>query len=73
MNIYTSETIVKVTGAAFLAVVLLSPAACTVHRHYRVAEAIKAGADPLEAKCALEAQDGPDAICEAVARRKGSR
>lgn len=33
--------------------VALSPAACVMHRDTQIAAAIKAGADPIAARCAL--------------------
>lgn len=33
---------------------LASPVACTINKQQLIAEAIKGGADPIEAKCAIE-------------------
>ncbi len=35
------------------AAVLTSPVACTMHRNAKLSDAIKAGADPIEARCAV--------------------
>lgn len=55
--------------AALIATVALSPAACTMHRHSEIAGAIKAGVDPILAKCAIEYDSGRDAICIARAQQ----
>lgn len=57
-------------GLVLLATVLLSPAACTANRHNQIRAAIEAGADPLEAKCAIESQGGPSDLCTIVATKK---
>lgn len=44
--------------AAIGAVFVLSPVACTMNRQHLVAEAIKNGADPIAAKCAIEGDSG---------------
>lgn len=59
--------------ALLIAVVLASPVACTMHRQRLIAEAIKAGADPLAAKCAIEGDSGDSrtsALCMATALQK---
>lgn len=43
--------------------VLLSPAACTMNRHYVIARAIANGAEPIGAKCAIEADTNHDPLC----------
>jgi hypothetical protein len=43
--------------------VALMPLACTVSRHRAVADAIKAGADPIAAKCAIEGDNRGDPLC----------
>lgn len=67
-----NEMVTVVIGMTLAAVVLLSPAACTMHRQLRIKEAIAAGADPQAAKCAIEADTGQTAECILVAtdRRK---
>lgn len=53
--------------AASVLSVLLSPAACTMHRHYRIEQAIAHGADPIDAKCAIEMDIGNSPLCIARA------
>ena len=67
------EMLTAITCALLVAVVLLSPAACTANRHNQISAAIQAGADPLEAKCALEADAGQSALCITTAVRKESK
>lgn len=57
------EMTVWIAGLALLALFLLSPAACTMHRHYRVEQAIKSGADPIDVKCALESDTTHTPVC----------
>ena len=47
--------------------VLLSPAACTMNRQHTIAEAVKNGADPIAAKCAIEGDSGHTPMCLAYA------
>lgn len=47
--------------------VLLSPVACTMHREALIAEAIKSGADPLLAMCAIDTHSTSRAECAAAA------
>lgn len=56
-------------GLLLLAAVLASPAACTANRHNQIRAAIEAGADPLEAKCAIEASGGPSELCAIAATK----
>jgi hypothetical protein len=60
-------------AAVLIAALLAGPVACTMHRQRLVAEAIKNGADPLAAKCAIEG-DGGDSrtilLCMAFAMQK---
>ena len=63
------EMTVWIIGLALLALVLLSPAACTMRRHHQIAEAIKGGADPTEAKCAIEQDVGHTPQCVLAASR----
>jgi len=50
-------------------VVLLSPAACTMHRQMIISRAMDGGADPIKTKCALEHLSGMAdlAVCMAAA------
>lgn len=56
-------------GSLMAAVIVTAPVACTVNRHKVVAEAIKGGADPTEAKCAIEADTGQTPACIIAAMR----
>ena len=49
---------VWIIGMLLLATVLCSPVACTMNRQSLVAEAIKGGADPIAAQCAIEGSSG---------------
>lgn len=57
------EMVVWVLAVLVVGAVLLSPAACTMNRQNKIAEAINGGADPIEAKCAIEAEDRPSPMC----------
>lgn len=61
--------IVWVVALLLGAAVLLSPAACTMRRHQQIAEAVKAGADPMEAKCAIEGENTHTPACIVIATR----
>lgn len=63
------ELAVWVLAILCATVVLLSPLACTASRHRAVAEAIKAGADPIAAKCAIEGDNRHDPVCMAYVTR----
>ncbi|MCY1559415.1 hypothetical protein D9M68_964550 [compost metagenome] len=52
---------------------LVSPAACTANRHTQITRAIEAGADPMEAKCAIEGDTGQSMVCVVLAANKGAR
>jgi hypothetical protein len=64
-----NEQTVAVIGILCAFLLALSPVACTMNRHRLIAEAIKAGADPLEAKCAIES-DGWSACATYASGRK---
>jgi hypothetical protein len=69
----TKTMIVSLVGTLCLFALLATPVACTMNRQRLVAEAIKAGADPLAAKCAIEGDQGDSrtsALCMATALRK---
>lgn len=66
-----NETITTCFGLLLAAFVLCSPAACSINRQNRIAEAIKAGADPTEAKCAIEADMGNMPACVLAASKQG--
>lgn len=63
------EMVVWIVGLLLLASVVASPVACTMRRHQAVADAIKAGADPMEAKCAIEGATEQNPQCALVAAR----
>lgn len=63
-----SNRIVWCFCALMAALVVTSPVACTVHTNNRISEAIEKGADPLEARCAME-MGNPSAVCIATAVR----
>lgn len=50
---------------AFLLALVSVPVACTVHRDHKIAEMVKAGADPQAARCAVAT--APDAVCTVIA------
>lgn len=54
---------------ACAALVALSPAACTIHSNRVLAEAVKAGADPIAMNCAMGFN--PDRQICAVAAMRG--
>ena len=59
--------------AGLIAALIATPVACTMHRQRLIAEAIKAGADPLAAKCAIEGDSGDSrttALCMVTAMQK---
>lgn len=69
----TKSVILWVCVAMLVTALLASPVACTMHRQRLIAEAIKGGADPLAAKCAIEGDSGDsrtNALCMAVALQK---
>lgn len=55
------------------ALVLLSPVACTMARQQAVAKAIKNGADPIAAKCAIEGSTEHTPMCVAYAAARAQR
>lgn len=69
----TQEMFATCFGLVLSAAVLLSPAACTANRHNQIAKAIEAGADPIEAKCAIEGESGRDPVCIVAAAKRGSK
>lgn len=69
----TKEMSVWIVAMLLIAALLASPVACTMNRQSLVAEAIKNGADPLAAKCAIEGDSGDNrtsALCMAKALGK---
>ena len=65
-----SDAFVSVAGFVLLAVVAVSPVACTMNRHHLVAKAIEGGADPIAVKCAMEDHMGSNAMCIVKAGNK---
>ena len=63
------ETFLWALAMVCCALVLMSPVACTVQRQQTVAEAIKGGADPIAAKCAIEGDTSMSPVCLAYAMR----
>ena len=50
-----------------VAALLLSPVACVINRDREIAEAIKHGADPQDARCALEdSRDSTACVLRAI-------
>lgn len=56
-----------------VACLLATPAGCTVPRHAQITKAIEAGADPMEASCALEGESQYANTCLLIAARKGDQ
>ncbi len=50
------------TSGVLLTVFLCAPVACTAHRDHKIAEMVKAGADPLAVGCAIS-WSAPAALC----------
>lgn len=69
-----TKTVILWGMAALLIFSMIAlPTACTMRRQQLVADAIKAGADPMSAKCAIESSDGDRQlalICMAKAMEK---
>ncbi|EZP51404.1 hypothetical protein [Delftia sp. RIT313] len=59
-----------VVGMILAALVCLSPAGCVMHRNSQIAQAIKDGADPIAARCALEGWTNMDKVCMDVVRER---
>ena len=49
--------------ALLAAIVVVTPVGCTMNRHNQIAEAIKAGGDPIAVKCAIESDNQNNAMC----------
>lgn len=49
---------------------LALPVGCTMHQTHTIGEAIKAGADPFEARCALDTQSN-QTLCITTHQQKG--
>ena len=46
------------TTGLFVTVLLCAPVACSVHRDHKIAEMVKAGAEPPTARCAMAWEPG---------------
>ena len=57
------DEVVTIAGFVLLAIVAMSPVACTMNRHHVIAEAIANGADPIDARCAIESGMDRDPMC----------
>lgn len=66
-NLY--DAVLSALAICAVAALLGSPVACTMHRDAKVTEAIKAGADPIEARCAVT-DDLRDPVCMVRAMTK---
>jgi hypothetical protein len=64
------EMAVWIVGLVLAAAVVASPVACTMRRQEVVAEAIRNGADPIAAKCAIEADMQVSPMCVIAASKK---
>jgi hypothetical protein len=63
--------IISATALLMFALLVGAPVGCTMHRHYRIEQAIQHGADPIAAKCAIEGDNRDDAICVAYVASHG--
>lgn len=63
----SKELAMGIVAAVLVATVVLSPVACTAHRHKVIAELIEGGTSPLEAKCAIEGDSLGTNTCAALA------
>ena len=69
----TKTMVVWIAAIAAVFALLCSPVTCTLNRQHLVAEAIKNGADPIAAKCAIEGDSGDNrtsSLCLAKALGK---
>ncbi|KGG90828.1 hypothetical protein P245_15290 [Comamonas thiooxydans] len=64
------DAVVNIAGFMLLAAVVASPVACTMNRHALIIEAVKAGADPIAVRCAVESDMGQSAMCIAKALQR---
>lgn len=69
----TKTMVVWVAAIMAVFALLFSPVACTMKRQDLIADAIKNGADPISAKCAIEGDSGDNrasSLCLAKALAK---
>ena len=58
------------TAAATLSVFIMTVGGCTVNQHYKIAELVAGGADPIKAQCAIYGvQSNNAAVCGSVAAK----
>lgn len=57
------EMVVFLSAIAAVALVLLSPAACTMQEQVKISEMVRGGTDPIAARCAIESGAGRLAVC----------
>ncbi|WP_054075002.1 MULTISPECIES: hypothetical protein [Comamonas] len=67
------DFVVTVCGWSLLAMVAVSPVACTMNRHALIADAVKGGADPIAVRCAIESDMGQSAMCIAKALQQSAK
>ncbi|MDH1477484.1 hypothetical protein N5F13_23580 [Comamonas thiooxydans] len=65
-----TDLVATVLGWSLLAMVVVSPVACTMNRHALMVEAIQSGVDPIAVKCAMESDMGSNAMCIAKAMQR---
>jgi hypothetical protein len=68
----TQDCIAWCVGLVMVVALVAMPVACTANRHSQIAKAIEAGADPLEAKCAIEGDNSSNVVCVVLASKKGN-
>lgn len=65
-----TDLVATVVGLVLLAMVVVSPVACTMNRHALIADAVRGGADPIAVRCAIESDMERSAMCIAKALRQ---
>ena len=69
----SKELAMGIVAAVLVATVILSPVACTAHRHKVIADLIEGGTSPLEAKCAIEGDSLGTNTCAALAAMRAAQ
>lgn len=59
-----------ILSAAVVAVLIIAPVTCAMQRQALIVDAIKAGADPIAARCAIEGEGASSGICLVMASKK---
>ena len=72
VGVSTQEMIGWIVGSVLLSAVLVSPVACTIHKHNVIAEAIKNGADLIAVKCAIDTNSLIEPACIANAMKQST-